>query len=186
MATFDAGFLSLLFRPKSRTPDDPSTGKPVERAKERIEYLVDTLSATGEKIIVPTPALSEFLMLLGADAADVLMSFHSEAAFQVKPFDERSAIELVSLSDIKPGENKQKEQGGSWAKIKFDRQIVAIAKTHGRGGVIYSTDKDLCKLAEREGLKTVECHHLPLPPPENLELFEKRELDDTATEGATA
>ena len=33
----------------------------VPRAKERVEYLIDTLSKAGEKIVIPTPALSECL-----------------------------------------------------------------------------------------------------------------------------
>ena len=63
MVVFDATFLSHLLYPKSRPPLDPSTGQPVEKAKERVEFLVRCLQETKQKIIVPTPALSELLAI---------------------------------------------------------------------------------------------------------------------------
>lgn len=65
MVVFDASFLSLLLNPGSKPPLDPSTQRPVERAPERIEHLVSLLQERGCKIIVPTPALSELLILAG-------------------------------------------------------------------------------------------------------------------------
>jgi hypothetical protein len=66
MVSVDAGILSLLLHPTARPPLDPATGKPVEKAQERIEQLVDDLETAKERIIVPAPALSEFLVLAGA------------------------------------------------------------------------------------------------------------------------
>lgn len=171
MVAFDAGFLSILFHTSSKVPNDPATGKPPDFAKERIEHLIDTLSEDGEKILIPTPALSELLIALGKSGAQAITRLHGESVFQIRDFDERAAIELAEMSRVKADEKKQKKQGGTWAKVKFDRQIVAIAKVNG-AKVVYSTDDDLLKLAVREGLKAIACHELPLPSPKNLELFE--------------
>ena len=57
MVVFDASFLLFLF--------DPSTPASVPQAKERIDHLVETLSKAGEKIVVPTPALSECMVHAG-------------------------------------------------------------------------------------------------------------------------
>jgi hypothetical protein len=49
-----------------------------------------------------------------------------------------------------------------WAKVKFDRQIVAIAKVVG-ATVIYSDDKDVATLAKKQGIETIGVADLPLP-----------------------
>jgi hypothetical protein len=48
------------------------------------------------------------------------------------------------------------------AKIKFDRQIVAIAKVTG-ATVIYSDDKNLRNFATANNIATVKLAELPLP-----------------------
>lgn len=64
---FDCGFLHILFDPKARVPMDKNTHQPVvDRAQERIDFLVRTISERRDKIIIPAPALAEF-MLLAAD-----------------------------------------------------------------------------------------------------------------------
>jgi len=49
-------------------------------------------------------------------------------------------------------------------KVKFDRQIVAIAKVENVG-TIYSDDQDVKALADRCGIQVVRVEDLPLPPP---------------------
>ena len=58
----------------------------------------------------------------------------------------------------------------SWAKVKFDRQIVAIAKVVGATS-IYSTDTDVAKHAREAGIPSVSLEDLPNPPmPPQIEL----------------
>ena len=64
MVLFDATALSLLLHPGAKPPND-STGNPVSRARERIELLVQTLDEKKAKIIIPTPALAELLVIAG-------------------------------------------------------------------------------------------------------------------------
>jgi hypothetical protein len=47
--------------------------------------------------------------------------------------------------------------------VKFDRQIVAIARTEG-AQVIYSDDADLRRFARAAGIDVVGIADLPLPP----------------------
>lgn len=190
MIAFDAGFLSILFHPNPKLPPDPATGKPVPNAKERVEFLIDTLSNSGEKLVIPTPVLAEILIALGkARGEQAIDDHHQESAFKIEPFDEKAAIELSFMSEVKQGERKRKEQEGTWAKVKFDRQIVAIAKTSGVG-MMYSTDADVLKLARKEGIGVMELHQLPSPPPSEQELpFEAPKgvnLESTEEESGSA
>ncbi len=52
---------------------------------------------------------------------------------------------------------------GTWAKVKFDRQIVAIAKVEG-ANVIYSDDRNVQTFAAGVGISVVKVADLPLPP----------------------
>ena len=64
---------------------------------------------------------------------------------------------------LKTGKKKGDSGTGSWAKTKFDHQIVAIGKVEG-ADTIYTDDKDLGKVAAKLGLKVVTLADLPLPP----------------------
>ncbi len=55
------------------------------------------------------------------------------------------------------------------AKLKFDRQIVAIARVN-RQTTIYSDDSDIAKLADALDLEVIPISGLP-PPPENAQLL---------------
>ena len=183
MVEFDAGFLAILFHPNPGLPPDPQTGKPVTQTKERIEFLINTLSDSGEKILIPTPALAEVLIALGkVAAAQAVDNLHGESAFQIGDFDERSAIELSLMSELGPGETKRKGQQGTWVKVKFYRQIVAIAKVNGVK-TIYSTDEEVQKLAIKEGIKAIALHELPLPPPATPKLPFDEEKSHGETNG---
>jgi hypothetical protein len=47
--------------------------------------------------------------------------------------------------------------------VKFDRQIVAIAKVY-KAHTIYSDDEDVKALAENAAMKVIPSWELPLPP----------------------
>ena len=59
------------------------------------------------------------------------------------------------------GKKKQSPQA-TWAKLKYDRQIVAIAKVVG-ASAIYSDDKDIRILAADAGIPVVGIADLELP-----------------------
>jgi hypothetical protein len=132
MVVFDATTLLLLLSPAVPAPVDPATGMPVEHAKERLDHLVKELEQSRTRIIVPTPALSEILVKAGAAGPAYLERLNSSAAFRIAPFDQRAAVEVAAMTrDALATGNKRGGVQGTWAKIKYDRQIVAIAKVEG-------------------------------------------------------
>lgn len=146
MVVFDASMLLFVL--------NPNTKASVSRARERVEYLVDRLSKDGEKIIVPTPALSECLVHAGPAGPDYLLILNRRAAFRVASFDERAAVEAaIRTYDARQrGQRKGGNPEAAKAKIKFDRQIVAIAKVEG-ATAIYSDDSDVIEYAREADIE---------------------------------
>ena len=104
MVVIDATMLLLLLRPGTKPPTD-AEGVPVEKCKERIEFLVQKLQREKTKIIIPTPALSETLVRAGTEASLQIVEYINKyAIFRIEPFDTRSAIELAAISRDAMGE----------------------------------------------------------------------------------
>jgi len=156
MVGFDAHFVMLALR--------PAIPASVPRAKERVEHLLATLQKAGERIVIPTPALSEFLVHAGAAGPRYLDTIQRSARFKISPYGVRAAVEVAAAiaSAIKKG-NKRGASKDTWAKVNFDRQIAAIAKVDGCH-TIYSDDPGLKTFAETLGLKVQMLADLDLPP----------------------
>jgi len=114
---------------------------------------------------VPAPALAEFLIFAGDDAPLYLEKLRENSVFRVEPFDERAAIELahVEITARRRGNKRTPADESPWQKVKFDRQIVAIAKVNG-ATCIYSTDPDVIKHAADFGMDAKTIADLPKPP----------------------
>ena len=166
MVVIDATTLMLLLRPGTPIPNGPN-GLPIDRPKERIEFLVQQLDKAGTNIVIPTPALSESLVRAGvAGSQELIEKLQKYRVFRIEPFDLRASIEVASMSrDALLSGNKRgkADPKSTWAKIKFDRQIVAIAKVHAVTA-IYSDDGDIRTLGEKARIKVVSVADLPLPP----------------------
>ena len=139
---------------------------PITRVKERIDYLVKRLEKERTKIIVPTPALSEVLVRAGAEASEkIIEHLQKFAVFRIEPFDTKAAIEVAAMNRelLNSRQRKRGIGNATWAKIKFDWQIVAIAKVCA-ATMIYSDDGDIKAIAARAGIKVQGLADLPLPP----------------------
>ena len=86
--------------------------------------------------------------------------------FRIESFDQRAAVELAAMTrdaiaagDLRAGIETTR------AKLKFDRQIVAIARTQGQK-TIYSDDGDIAKLGEALELEVIPIRALPVGPNE--------------------
>jgi hypothetical protein len=165
MVAFDATILLPLFFPNVPVPLDRMTGKPVDYFKERIEYLIATIEKDHTKILVPTPALSELLVYAGKDGPEHVRLIRQSPAFKVENFDERAAIEAASLTAeaFRKYGNKRGGIDATWAKIKFDRQIIAIAKVNG-ASAIYSDDPDVKAMSIDARVTVITLAELALPP----------------------
>jgi hypothetical protein len=164
MEGIDATTLMLFLRPGVPIPNGPN-GIPIDRPKERIDYLVKRLSDDGTKILIPTPALSESLVRAGAAGSQALIEkLQKFAVFRIEPFDLRAAIEVAAMSrDAIASGKKKGNSDATWAKVKYDRQIVAICKVHAVK-TIYSDDGDIRAIGEKAKMKVVSIADLPLPP----------------------
>jgi predicted nucleic acid-binding protein len=174
MVAIDNTFLALMLHPRARPPQDPSTKKPIDRIVDRIEKLQEDLDSDSERIILPTPVLSEFLIFVGNDGPAYLEKLSGMKNILIKPFDEVAAIELAAL-EVEDRQKVGKRAGSAspWAKLRFDRQIVAIAKTN-KAKRIYSDDEDVMKFATRIGIQVVPTWELPLPAAKQINIdYEK-------------
>jgi hypothetical protein len=163
MVVIDATMLLLLLRPGTPVPPGPD-GLPIEKPKERIELLVEKLQKAPEKIIIPTPALSEALVRAGRDGSTQIVEYLNKyAVFRIEAFDTRAAIEVAAMTRTALDTGKKRgDSNATWAKVKYDRQIVAIAKVCG-ATEIYSDDDDVEAIAKSVNIKVIGLHALPLP-----------------------
>ena len=170
VVAFDADILCLLLHPSIRPPQDPHTGNPVEHARARLEHLVARLESSATRIVIPAPALAEFLVVAGDDGPDYVKVIDKQAVLRIEPFDTVAAIEAAaSTRAARARGDKRSGATGPWQCVKADRQIVAVARQHG-ATEIYSNDSDMRNVAV--GLKVIPVWELPLPPEEALLPFE--------------
>lgn len=173
MVVFDTTVLLPILWPDVPVPRDPNTDQPIDRFRDRIDHLIARLERTRTKIIVPTPVLSEILVRAGSAGPDYLARITSESVFRTAAFDERAAVEVAAMTRtaIDAGD-KRGGVGGTWNKIKYDRQIVAIAKVEG-ATALYSDDPGVRVFGNQAGLTVIGSWELPLPaenPQGSLEL----------------
>lgn len=157
----DSSALALIINPDADPPDDPATGSPLTRVRDRVDLLLSGMEAR-DTIIVPAPVLAEILVKAGDGAPDVLNGLQGLAKIRIVPFDERAAVEtaIMTREALAIGDKR----GGStesWQKVKYDRQIVAIARVHGASR-IYADDRGLVGFAKLLGMDVVSSWDLPL------------------------
>ena len=181
---FDSTMLLPMLWPEVPAPIDPSTKNPIENMRERVDFLIQRLEKDRTKIIIPTPALSEILVRAGRAGPQYLAQINSTSVFRTAPFDERAAVEVAAMtrSALDSGDKRGGAEG-TWAKIKYDRQIVAIAKVQG-ATTIYSDDSGVKTLGNGIGLTVIRLFDLPLPPEDpqtSLDLEGNGAVDTTET-----
>jgi hypothetical protein len=156
---FDSSYLVVLLHP-APPPAKDRNDKPVAQFRERVAYLAARMDVSNEVIGVPAPAMAEVLVRAGNGRAQYVAVLSDTWKFQIIPFDSRAAIETSELiAKVK----SNREVWATWAKIKFDIQIVAIAKAES-ATAIYSDDKDIENLAKRLKIPVIRICDLPLPP----------------------
>lgn len=156
MVVFDANFLIYFLdsRIKGGAGNNP-----------RVDHLVATIQRTGERIIVPTPALSELLVKAGDAGPKYLEIIARSKFFRVAEFGERAAVEAAALTRdaLALGDKRGATPEADWGKVKFDRQIVAIARVLS-ASTIYTNDGRLAKHAKAAGIEAIALAGLPEPP----------------------
>lgn len=159
IVVIDTSVLLALLNPAIRLPADPETGQPITRSTERIAYLIQRLEKSS--LLVPTPVLAEILARAKEATQGYIDTLESQKVISIAAFDQRAAIEAGlllgdALAAVVP-DNQDKRA------MKFDIQILAIAKVNGADQII-STDDKLLRRAERLGIIAIHLSQLPLPP----------------------
>ena len=164
MVVFDATMMMLLIRPESGRPLDSTTGEAVAHVQERIAHFVAQNDKTKVRIGLPTPALSEVLVRSGADAIRVVEKIKEFSVFEILPFDELSAIEVAILTrNALDSGDKKSGSIETWNKVKYDRQIIAIARVR-QATAIYTDDRGLRNLATQLCIQVIGIAGIELPP----------------------
>ncbi|MDP3742837.1 MAG: type II toxin-antitoxin system VapC family toxin [Methylotenera sp.] len=151
MVVFDASILIDLFNQKL------SGDKRI-----KLDYLLETLTKSKIKIIIPTPVLAEFMARANKAKEQYFQKISSSNQFRLSPFGTKAAMECSLM--IEAARNNADKKGGSstWAKAKFDWQIVSIAKSEN-ASVIYSDDGDIHRISSRFNIEVIKTADLQLP-----------------------
>ncbi|MBW4237027.1 type II toxin-antitoxin system VapC family toxin [Enterobacter roggenkampii] len=109
---------------------DPCTGEIISDPQKRAEALIDHVDSLGGSVLIPTPVLAEFLVGIDKHQHQAYINLiKSQSCFEIVSFDEIAAIECAQMPSLK--ELKQMMSSDSANKVKFDRQIISIAKSTG-------------------------------------------------------
>lgn len=163
MIVLDNSVFLYFIQPSADPPLDPSTGHPVERCKERLDRLIADLSKSGKRLLLPTPVITEALVSTGTDAASFLNEIRRHSVFRIADFDQRAAIECsIMIAQHWHGRLKQLRSDVSRHRIKFDLQIVAIARVASAHEIL-TDDPDVKKVAAITGMAYRGIADLPLP-----------------------
>ncbi|HOD71939.1 MAG TPA: PIN domain-containing protein [Deltaproteobacteria bacterium] len=157
--------LLLMFPGKVRAPIDTKTKLPVDRVEARIEGLISQIRENKSKVIIPSPAFSELLVKAGQDTQALIDMINKDPVFRIEPFDTMAAIEvaIMARNDIAGDQRSGADEDViTKAKLKYDRQIVAIAKVHG-AKIIYSDDRHIHELCNILGLEAIRLQDIPVP-----------------------
>ncbi|HEY3847058.1 MAG TPA: PIN domain-containing protein [Acetobacteraceae bacterium] len=160
---FDSTFLLLLTDNLAHAPSPPAgvlfpgNSSVADVALDRLNFLLETLDNARTDVVVPTPVLTELLASARADVSGTLAVLNGLARIRIEGFGQRAAIECADML------RRTGRGTGPKAKVKFDHQIVAIAKVVGAAAV-YSDDRDVHRLCELEGLPCKGVWDLPPRP----------------------
>ncbi len=154
----DTSMLIMLFDDAASPPVDRVTRQPIEHCRDRIQHFINTYGKTkGNRIVVPTPAISEFLVRVRSGLVqEYVGQIQRIRGVVIAPFSLLAAVELAEMQRMTIRRQGRIRAAGadSRAKVKFDQQIVAIAKVE-RASLIYSDDKGLAAFAKLFNIDTV-------------------------------
>jgi hypothetical protein len=148
-------------------------------------FLIKTLTAEKQRVMIGTPVLAEYLVKAGADKDKRFQAITKSPVFSVASFDTMAAVECAALEDKDIPKPRLVPGGETKAKVKFDRQIIAIALVRG-AKTIYTGDDGLASRARRSGLKAIMTWEIPLPPVDaQLPLRYETDIDVDTVNGIT-
>lgn len=164
MVIFDTNFLVLLLQDDAPGTTHPDTGEEIANVKERIEHLLESLHRSRTKVLIPTPVLAELFAGFGSSTDEIVQLLTDNYNFEFAPFSVAAAIETgMAFYSARQTGDKRSGSKRAWQRVKFDRQIVSIAKVN-RASAVYSNDSQVRKWAEDLGMNAIAVWDLDKPP----------------------
>lgn len=150
MVCFDASVLIDLF-----------DARVSNKNRSRLDQLMRDFEQRRERVGVPAPAYTEFLVGAGSARSAYQTRIESMSRFSIEPFSTRAAMECsILLIDAFSNQDQRKI---TKTKFKFDWMIVAAARAMN-ATCVYTSDDDLERACKRISLPCVMITTLPLPP----------------------
>jgi predicted nucleic acid-binding protein len=135
-------------------------------ADRRIEHLSAQLEGQRARIVIPTPVLAEVLVKSLNDAENVVQTLREASRIELAHFGAPAAIEAALMLNRHLPRKSERDKEWSKHRLKFDLQILAIAKVEGVVA-IYTNDEGLLRRAKAEGLKAFSLRDLAAPEETN-------------------
>lgn len=149
----DANFLVALISKETASSD-----------RLRLDHLIKQIDKNKTKLVIPMPSLAEFLVKADSASVQAVNILEKQRYIVMADFNRASAFEiaLIDAACLYKGDKKDSSEE-AWQKVKFDRQIVAIAKSNA-AQLIITRDKGVQKCATRIGMDWIEISSLEMPP----------------------
>ena len=156
---FDSSFLIAMAEPN--VPLGAASGSLApEEARERFSRLLKELDKSRTQIVLPTPVLAEVLVRRSDQMARLLQAVQRSSRLLIAEFGPAAAAEAADMIRLHLPDRKGRLAHLSRHGVKFDLQILAIAKVQ-RCGTIYTTDSGLAELARRSKILPISMAQLP-------------------------
>jgi predicted nucleic acid-binding protein len=146
---FDSSFLIDLLNPKL------SGDKRVA-----LDHLLNSLSKSKTRILIPAPCLTELLIRAGKARDEYGRRLSNSSSFEVIPFDRRAATECALL--LEQAWDKKLHKTVTRTKFKYDWMIVACAASRA-ASKIYSDDEDIARCSTEVQIQVIAQKDLPVP-----------------------
>lgn len=149
----DANFLVALLSNKTSAEQ-----------RMQIDFFIQQLDKQKCTLVVPMPALAEYLVKADNAGVESINKFEREKYVLLADFNRAAAFEISLLDGAMVNANTKKDGVDQpWQRIKIDRQIVAIAKANS-AQMIISQDSGVRAAALRFGMQCMSIEELPFPP----------------------
>ena len=131
--------------------------------RRRLAHFFERVEKAKAKLIIPTPALAEYLVYADKAALDSIELLERKSYILIAPFDRAAAYECSQMDAAALGRGDKRDgRKDAWRKVKIDRQIVAIGKANGTQAFL-SDDFGVETAAKRIGVPTMNVRNLELP-----------------------
>nr|ELR5167108.1 PIN domain-containing protein [Providencia rettgeri] len=129
----------------------------VDDVELRSQALLDHIESSGGTLVLPAPVLAEYLLGIEGEKnkqkhTQLILSM---SCFEILPFDELAAIEcslLPSPNEFKQFIKSEINSNATANKIRYDRQIISIAKANNIDE-IWSGDKEVSSKSTEFGME---------------------------------